>query len=115
MNRTRHFIRSLSGLRAGRRLQGLCLLLILAAAAPVTAQLYSHGDPTAEEQLMLELVNRARANPAAEAARLGIDLNEGLEANTISAEPKQPLAFNPQLIQAARGHSQWMLDHDTFD
>jgi len=34
--------------------------------------LYSHGDPTPQEQLMLELVNRARANPAAEAARLGL-------------------------------------------
>lgn len=105
MNRTRHLIRSI---------KPWCLLLLSAAAGPVSAQLYSHGDPTAEEQLMLELVNRARANPAAEAARLGIDLNEGLEANTISSEPKQPLAFNPQLIQAARGHSQWMLDHDTF-
>ena len=32
-----------------------------------------------EEQLVIELINRARANPAAEAARLGIDLNEGLQ------------------------------------
>ena len=111
MNRTRHLIRSfrlLPSILGG-------LILCLAGASPVTAQLYSHGDPTAEEQLMLELVNRARLNPAGEAARLGIDLNEGLETNTISPAPKQPLAFNSHLIQAARGHSQWMLDHDTFD
>jgi hypothetical protein len=31
---------------------------------------YSHGDPTAEEQYMLELINRARANPPAEGLRL---------------------------------------------
>ena len=33
-------------------------------------QLYSHGDPTPEEQQMLEMVNRARANPTEEGIRL---------------------------------------------
>jgi len=79
-----------------------------------TTQIYTHGDPTAAEQLMLELVNRARANPTAEAARLGIDLNQGLPAGTISASPKPPLALNSNLTAAARAHSQWMLDTDTF-
>jgi hypothetical protein len=37
---------------------------------PRAATPYSHGDPTAEEQLLLEMVNRARANPPAEGARL---------------------------------------------
>jgi hypothetical protein len=46
---------------------------------------------TAAEQLQLELINRARLDPVAEAARLGIDLNEGLAAGTISAAAKQPL------------------------
>ena len=64
---------------------------------------------------MLELVNRARANPGAEAARLGIDLNGGLPPGTIADTPKPPLAFHRHLIQAARNHSQWMLDTDTFD
>jgi uncharacterized protein YkwD len=90
------------------------LLARSVAGVAVPGQLYSHGDPTAEEQSMLEIVNRARANPAAEAARFGIDLNEGLDPDTIPASPKQPLAFNVQLIQAARGHSQWMLDNDSF-
>jgi uncharacterized protein YkwD len=81
-------------------------------AAP--SELYNHGDPTAEEQLMLELVNRARANPTAEAARFGIDLNEGITTNLIPSTPTQPLAFDPHTLQSARGHSQWMLDHDMF-
>lgn len=75
---------------------------------------YDHGSPTDCEQLTLELINRARANPGAEAARLGIDLNDGLAPGTITNTPKQPLAFHPALIDAARGHSQWMLDADTF-
>ncbi|MFM7250553.1 MAG: CAP domain-containing protein [Planctomycetaceae bacterium] len=70
--------------------------------------------PTAHEQFLLEMVNRGRADPLAEATRYGIDLNEGLEAGTISAAAKQPLAFNPFLIDAAQRHSQWQLDTDTF-
>ena len=50
--------------------------------------------PSAAEQYFLELINRARANPAAEAARLGISLNEGLAGGTITASAKPPLAFN---------------------
>ncbi|HBY77344.1 MAG TPA: hypothetical protein DEG47_10170, partial [Cyanobacteria bacterium UBA11148] len=65
---------------------------------------------------MLELVNRARLNPDAEVARNPYvsDLNEDLAPGTISNTAKQPLAFNFQLIDAARKHSQWMLDTDTF-
>ena len=70
--------------------------------------------PSDYEQYLLELVNRGRANPTAEAARYGIDLNEGLAPGTISSDPKQPLALNLNLIDAARGHSQWMLDNDVF-
>lgn len=70
--------------------------------------------PTAQEVLVVELVNRARANPGAEAARLGIGLNEGLSGQQITDTPKQPLAHNLLLIESARNHSQWMLDTDTF-
>lgn len=66
------------------------------------------------EQLVLELVNRARANPNAEAALFGIGLNDGLPANTISAAAKQPLAPNQALIAAAGAHSQDMLERDFF-
>lgn len=71
--------------------------------------------PTAQDQLMLELVNRARANPQAEADRLlGGNLNEGLAPGTISTAAKQPLAFNLNLNAAAEGHTQWMFDNDIF-
>ena len=52
-------------------------------ASPTTATRYPghncyddsyemHGDPTPEEQMILELINRARHDPAAEAARLNL-------------------------------------------
>lgn len=63
---------------------------------------------SANEQYMLELVNRARLDPAAEAARYGVNLG------SISTASKQPLAANQLLTTAARGHSQWMLDTDSF-
>ncbi len=87
---------------------------ILDRAEPYALTFYDHGDPTWYEQLMLELVNRARADPGAEAGRLGIDLNQDLEPGTIQDTPKQPLAAHPLLIQAARDHSQWMLDNNDF-
>src|SRR5882757_6648628 len=70
---------------------------------------------TALEQLILELVNRARLDPAAEAARYGIALNEGVAAaDTISTASKQPLAMNETLLGTARAHSQDMIDRDYF-
>ncbi|HEV3167694.1 MAG TPA: hypothetical protein VGZ22_27060, partial [Isosphaeraceae bacterium] len=79
--------------------------------------------PTAAEQYMLELINRARANPAAEGQRLiqiaqsdpvianavqGWNLNLFVQViSTIGPEP--PLAFNTRLIQAARDQDATML------
>src|SRR5213594_3728147 len=70
--------------------------------------------PTPAEQYLVELINCARMDPSAEAARLGIALNEGLAAGTISTAAKQPLAINPNLTDAAGKHSQWMIDNDVF-
>lgn len=72
------------------------------------------AQPTAFEQYLLELVNQARLDPNGEAAQYAIGLNQGLAPGTISGQTKQPLAFNLNLIQASRQHSQWMLDTDTF-
>lgn len=70
---------------------------------------------TEQDQLMLELINAARANPQAEANRLlNGDLNKDLSPGTISNTEKQPLAFNLELFEAARDHSQWMLNTNTF-
>lgn len=91
--------------------------LVLAATllgTGVVAWAQEVGDPTPEEQYFICLINRARANPAGEAKRLGIDLNEGLPAGKISDKPKQPLAHHPKLASAARGHSRWMLEEDTI-
>ncbi len=68
-----------------------------------------------ESQLMIELVNRARANPSAEASRLGIDLIQNLAPGAITAVPKQPLALNQHLVDAALAHSEDMLDNNYFD
>lgn len=69
---------------------------------------------TAAEQYLLELINRARLDPAGEAARYGIDMNAGIAAGTISTASKQVLAPNALLENAAIGHSQWMLAADVF-
>ena len=71
--------------------------------------LYSHGSPTDAEQYLLELINRARSDPPAEAARYGIDLNEGPPIKPISPNPVPPLPFSPFLIKAAGDHTQWLL------
>lgn len=72
-------------------------------------------DFSAYEQLLLELVNRARMDPVGEAARLGIGLNDHLAAGTISSASKQPLAGNEFLVAAAEGHSQHMLATSQFN
>lgn len=47
---------------------------------------------SAAEQYAIELVNRARLNPVAEAKRFGIGLNDGIADGTISNAAKQVLA-----------------------
>ena len=69
---------------------------------------------TAAEQLLLELINRARLDPLAEQARLGINLNAGLAPGTIGTGAQQVLAHNDQLETSAARHSQWMLANNTF-
>lgn len=69
---------------------------------------------TAIEQYMLELINRARLNPAAEAERFGLPLNAGLDKGTISTSAKGVLAPNSYLEFAAERHSNWMLSNDIF-
>lgn len=94
-------------------LRGVLLGGVFAVSAAATPAFYDHGQPTAYEQYLLELINRARADPAAEALWHGIDLNEGLTPGTLDDAPKQPLAMHRFLMDAARDHSQWMLDTDT--
>jgi hypothetical protein len=70
--------------------------------------------PTADEEYLVALTNRARANPTAEATMDGIDLNEGPPTTPITTTPKQPLAINPLLVNSADGHDAWMLSSQVF-
>ncbi len=88
--------------------------LMAADIAGHTPLLQPPTEISAQEQLILELVNRARANPLAEATRLGVDLNQGLASTAISANPKQPLAPNVALSRAAISHTQDMLANNYF-
>src|SRR5215212_891188 len=90
---------------------------------------YSIGQPTDEEQLYLELLNRARANPPAEGPRLaattdsavlsaysyfGVDLL--LMQSQFQAIPTTPPpAMNAQLLAAARLHSRDMFTNQFQD
>ena len=89
---------------------------------------YSHGEPTALEQKMLELINRSRMNPAQEGILLD-GVNTAYSGDARARKPSffanlrgefasypavPPLAFNYKLIQAARAHSQDMLTRNFF-
>jgi Cysteine-rich secretory protein family/Carboxypeptidase regulatory-like domain len=69
---------------------------------------------SAPEQLILQMINRARANPTAEATLDGIGLNDDLPAGTISSSPEQPLAPNADLQTVAEQHSADMIANNYF-
>ncbi len=68
---------------------------------------YDHGNPTAEEQYMLELHNRARKDPNAEALRLELDLQDGIPVNIT---PQPPLAMQKNLCETADNYSAIMYE-----
>lgn len=100
-------------LRRGHRrrcLRDTCAVEVLESRTLLTAI-----SMTPQEQLLLELINRSRANPTAETDLYGIDLNQGLAAGTISSSPKTPLAPHQILVNVAGAHSDDMLENDYFD
>lgn len=80
---------------------------------------YSHGDPTADEQYMLELINRARGAPASEgrflAGQTDSSIKSALDYYDVDLrrvrrdfggyQASPPLTFHPSLLAAARRHS----------
>jgi uncharacterized protein YkwD len=62
--------------------------------------------PSALDQVFLERLNAARANPAAYGASIGVNLS--------SVAASEPLAFDPTLIAVATAHSQDMSDNNYF-
>jgi hypothetical protein len=89
--------------------------LLLAAPAAI--------EPTAEEQYMLQLVNRARSDPAQETRRLLAVARTDPAVRQMTRNwpldrfarvmagfgPLPPLAFNPRLIEAARDRNEIIL------
>ncbi len=72
---------------------------------------------TPQEQLFIELINRARADPLAEVARNPAvdDLNQDVEEDEqISPDPKQPLAPHQALTDATISHVLDMLARNFF-
>ena len=90
------------------------VLALLAPQVPTTQ--YSHGDPTDDEQYVLEVINRARANPAEEGKRLGgIDITADYPSGTLSpVGARPPLAMNSRLREAARKHCEAMYNDAFF-
>lgn len=62
--------------------------------------------PTAAEQLLLERLNDARADPGVYGSQIGLDLS--------GVAPSQPLAWSTQLVQTARGHALDMSNRGFF-
>jgi uncharacterized protein YkwD len=89
----------------------------------ISPTLFSIGDPTDEEQLYLEFINRARQNPAAEAERFrttsdqsilsafqGFSVDLDLMTQQFATiAPASAVAMNARLTAAARLHSRDML------
>lgn len=70
---------------------------------------------SSEEVYLVELVNRARANPQAEALRTGVDLEADLSSGELAnLVPSEPLALNGPLTLASRQHSLDMHQRDFF-
>jgi uncharacterized protein YkwD len=100
--------------------------LSFSAPKTTTAQLYSIGSPTNEEQYYLELINRARANPTAEGIRMATTTDQQvrnaynsfgvnlvlMQAQFATILPAPPLSMNATLTTAARAHSQNMLQNN---
>lgn len=101
------------------------LMLSFPAVAAAQVEYTDHKSPvapTADEQRVLELINRARANPFAEGTRLatfspyplpGGDITEGL-LNPGNVGVRPPLAMNGTLVSIARAHSVDMYTKDYF-
>lgn len=81
---------------------------LAAAALPVLADHDPYGaiEPTADEQLGIYELNRARNDPPAYGAEIGFDLS------AVAAAP--PLAVNRNLTGSAHFHAQVMFDHHEY-
>jgi phage baseplate assembly protein gpV len=91
-----------------RLLATLALAVLVAGLAP---ELHAEGElgavePSAEEQFGIWTLNKARHDPPAYGAKIGVDLS--------SVAPQPPLAVSRLLTGSARFHAKEMLDNDYF-
>ena len=115
----------------------LALAVLMAAAPARGSQAYDFGDPTPDQEWMRFLINRARANPEAEADRFKIhnthpdaspagayDVGEGITLAGLEDQrdywsryqgPRQPLAWSAALNASAQNHSHDMYRYNNFD
>lgn len=70
------------------------------------ARVADYGDPNGEEQELLELMQRARRDPVAEARRLNAAHGTNLDFSSFVSRP--PLTHNGFLEEAAKGHAEDM-------
>jgi len=90
----------------------ICALLTLSYAPSSMAD---YGDPSIAEQIHLEAINRARANPTAEATLFGMtDVTEGTNGK-LTSSAQAPLAFNAKLLKSSRAHSTDMATRGYFE
>jgi hypothetical protein len=123
--------------RAGLRVAVACLAILLGSSLSPAALLYDFGNPNADEEQMRFLINRARANPEAEADRFALDnthpddipnhtydVGEGITLGGVSNQrvywsryqgPRQVLAWNRALNVAAYNHVDDMYTFNFFD
>jgi hypothetical protein len=75
------------------------------------------AEPTAQEQLFVYEVNRARSDPPGWAVEMGIDATiggDGLPTDLIGVVPQPPLAINELLVDSSRLHAEEMAANDYF-
>lgn len=84
----------------------IALLLIVLPAVMAAAE------PTAQEQVLLERINRARLQQEAESRRLNLDFQEGLR-NSVAAN-LQPLVWGSGLQSAAADQNRDMYERNYF-
>ena len=103
------------------RLLAACLATACFAAEDVYVA--PSPEPTPEETLILEFINRCRADPKAEALRMApagtaprLPSSTAIDFDMFRDEmakipPAQPLVFDLRLLDAARKHSWYMIAH----
>lgn len=100
-----------------------CVLLTLSLSAADNVYQAPSPEPTAEETLILEFINRCRADPKADAERIAPAGKEPrmpssttidfamFRSEMAAIKPAPPLVFDLRLLDAARKHSHYMTMH----